>query len=373
VILPTAAALSLLGLSLFGMGLALDRPETAMLGAIVIIGVGGTGAVQGYQVQVGVDETVTTEERLGSVGDIGNSTYETDLSVSGREPTPTGVEFAPEGRRMYVAGTGSDSVHQYDTGRFDVSLATHNETLALAHDDPRSVEVADSGTAMYVADAANATVYEYELSEAYNVSTASQSGQLPVGSEDADPRRADVADSGERLYVVGASSDTVYEYSLGTPYDLSTASLDDRFDVGGQVSAPTGMDFSSDGTRMLVSDSSDNTVHEYELSSPFRVASAQYADQSLYVRGDVGTSAAVAFENGGFESFLADSGNGDVVQYDSTAVTTVETTDRDRVYEDVETHSEFPLDLMVLIIGAVMFFGATGRASEVDLGGDDYT
>lgn len=56
-LLEVAGVFALLGIGMFVVGLAYDRPELMMFGAIIMVGIGGTGVVQGYQVQDG--ETMT--------------------------------------------------------------------------------------------------------------------------------------------------------------------------------------------------------------------------------------------------------------------------------------------------------------------------
>lgn len=44
------------------------------------------------------------------------------------------------------------------------------------------------------------------------------------------------------------------------------------------------------------------------------------------------------------------------------SVTTINAT-----YEDIEVHPDFPLDIVIILLGAVMLIGSSGAASEADL------
>jgi hypothetical protein len=51
--------------------------------------------------------------------------------------------------------------------------------------------------------------------------------------------------------MVGATSDDIYQYSLSTAWDLSTASYDSvSLSVSGQDANMSGMCFNSDGTKI---------------------------------------------------------------------------------------------------------------------------
>ncbi|SVB24087.1 uncharacterized protein METZ01_LOCUS176941, partial [marine metagenome] len=57
---------------------------------------------------------------------------------------------------------------------------------------------------------------------------------------------------GTKMFVVGNAGDDVNEYTLTTGFDVSTASFVDSFSVSSQETTPTGLAFSSDGTKMFV-------------------------------------------------------------------------------------------------------------------------
>jgi len=50
---------------------------------------------------------------LSTFWDISTAVYVQSFDVSPEENTPTGLSFRPDGRRMYVVGTGSDAVNEY--------------------------------------------------------------------------------------------------------------------------------------------------------------------------------------------------------------------------------------------------------------------
>ena len=83
---------------------------------------------------------------------------------------------------------------------------------------------------------------------------------------------------GSRMFVAGFEGQDVNEYTLSTPFDVSTADFVDSFDVSSQDTSPTGVAFSADGSRMFVAGFEGQDVNEYILSTPFDVSTADFVD-----------------------------------------------------------------------------------------------
>ena len=187
------------------------------------------------------------------------------------DTTPTGLTFKPDGTAMYVMGDQSNTVYQYELStawalatasyinkKFDVG------TQAII---PTSVRIKPDGTAMYVSDSTTDTVYQYTLSTAWDVSTASYASKsVSVVSETSSPEETEFSLDGTSMYVLGSSLDGVYQYDLSTAWDVSTASYASKsIIVRGRVPAPTGFAFSSDGTQMYICGSTNDAAYQYSV------------------------------------------------------------------------------------------------------------
>ena len=70
------------------------------------------------------------------------------------------------------------------------------------------------------------------------------------------------------MFIVGSGSNTVYQYSLSTAWDVSTASYDSvSFGLTGQEASVSGIRFKPDGTKMFIVGYSGDSVYEYSLST----------------------------------------------------------------------------------------------------------
>ena len=81
-LLEAAAAFAVLGIVMFGFGLVFERPELAMFGAIIVIGIGGVGVVQGYQIQDGETQVETFNETTNTTTTEVQAEYEDVSSIS---------------------------------------------------------------------------------------------------------------------------------------------------------------------------------------------------------------------------------------------------------------------------------------------------
>jgi hypothetical protein len=70
------------------------------------------------------------------------------------------------------------------------------------------------------------------------------------------------------MFIIGRSSDSVFQYTLSTGFNVSTASYDSvSFSVSGQDINPTSIAFNADGTKMFIIGTTSESVFQYTLST----------------------------------------------------------------------------------------------------------
>lgn len=85
-----------LGLALFVIGLFGGRPELTLIGAIVIVGIGGVGVLDGYEVATGQVQAFNNTSNTTTI----NTTFQPVKSI---EQFPVGVIIAIIGGLMFFA------------------------------------------------------------------------------------------------------------------------------------------------------------------------------------------------------------------------------------------------------------------------------
>ena len=253
---------------------------------------------------------------------LANVTYDNvSLSVSSQDDNACDIAFNTDGTKMYMVGYASDNVNQYtlSTG-FDLSTASYDSvSFSVSSQDavPFAIAFNTDGTKMYIVGYMNDTIYQYSLSTGFDLSTASYgSVSLNVSSQDATPLNLTFNTDGTKMYMVGMANDNVYQYSLSTGFDLSTASYDSvSFSVASQDTIPSGIAFNPDGTKMyLVANVNDN-VHQYTLSTGFDLSTASHDSVSFNVNSQENNPYGLAFSTDGTKMYLVGNENDTVYQY----------------------------------------------------------
>ena len=89
-----------------------------------------------------------------------------------------------------------------------------------------------------------------------------------VASQDSQPSGLAFNNDGTKMFVVGNTGDAVYEYNLTTAFDVSTASYVQNLSVSSKDTGPGGMTFNNDATKMFIIGHSSDNVFEYNLDNP---------------------------------------------------------------------------------------------------------
>jgi hypothetical protein len=152
-----------------------------------------------------------------------------------------------------------------------VSTASFVDSFSVSAQESNLLSLAFSpdGTKMYIVGNSADTVFEYTLSTGFDVSTASYTQGFSVATQDDNPRGLAFNTDGTKMFMLGYTGQDVNEYTLSTGFDVSTASFVDSFNVSAQQTEPTGLAFNTDGTEMFIVDASTRNVNKYILSSRF--------------------------------------------------------------------------------------------------------
>ena len=163
---------------------------------------------------------------------------------------------------------------------YDIANASYTQAFSVSSQDtqPSAIAFNPAGTKMFIAGNQGNDIGEYTLSTAFDVSTASFVDSFSVNSQETAPMGVAFNTDGTRMFVNGEAANTVFQYALSTGFDVSTASYTQGFSTAAQDSASNGIAFNTDGTKMFVTAESTKKINEYTLSSAFDVSTASYVD-----------------------------------------------------------------------------------------------
>jgi sugar lactone lactonase YvrE len=216
------------------------------------------------------------------------------FSVTTQDTTPNGVTFKTDGTKMYIAGSATSKVYQYSLSTpWQISTASYdnisaNAAVGATTYTPNEVIFKPDGTSMYICDSTQ--IYQYTLSTPWNVSTATYFGGFAVTGQETSAQGFYIKPDGTKLYLVGGTGDDVNEYNFGTAWNITTLSYVQVFSVAAQDGSPRGLYFSSDGSKMLVVGQINDYVYQYTLNTPWNVSTAVYDNVSFYTRNQAETA-----------------------------------------------------------------------------------
>ena len=278
----------------------------------------GGAAITGYSVQ-----SNNGDGTFSSTYDLSSASYDgVSFGVASQETAPYGLTFNNDGTKLYVTGQGTDTVYQYslstafdlDTTSYDsVSFNANSQNTAIA-----GVAFNNDGTKMYlVGYNSPSSVFQYSLSTAFDLSTASyDSVSFNVSSQASTAFGLAFNNNGTKMYIVSFGNDTIYQYSLSSAFNLSTASYDSvSLSVNAQEAAPAGMTFNNDGTKMYIVGENGDEVNQYGLSTAFDLSTASYDNIAFSLSGQDSTPADIAFSNDGTKMFMVGYNTDAVYQY----------------------------------------------------------
>ena len=243
------------------------------------------------------------------------------FSLSSQLANPTGITFNNDRSKMYVVGSINDTVHQYTLSTpGDVSTAVYDnksKTVSSQETNPRAIAFNGDMSKMYIIGFLHSSVFQYTLSTPGDVSTATYDNlSFSVFTQAQVPTGIAFNPDMSKMYVVDVLSDAVYQYTLSTPGDASTATYDNKStSVFGETTSPTDVTFNDKMSKMLVLTSTPDRAHQYTLSTPGDVSTATYDILFYHFVNLTASTTGFVFSADFTKVYVVETGDDTVYQY----------------------------------------------------------
>jgi hypothetical protein len=206
--------------------------------------------------------------------DLSTNVFDSSKSIigdSGRD-----IALSSDGSKMYILDfdVGNPKIYQYTLSTpWDLSTATYDSISKTTEaGSPTGIAFNPDGTKMY--DVGYYTFHQYTLDTAWDISTATYDGVSKSTQDTGYTTGLSFGSDGSKMYESGADSDTLYQYTLSTPWDLSTATYN-SINRASQSSEPSDIILSSDGLKMYES-GMDVATYQYTLDTAWDISTATY-------------------------------------------------------------------------------------------------
>ena len=288
--------------------------------------------------------TIGSAPTVGSVTvgyDISNSVYQNKFgSTDAQTIEISGIYLKPDGTKMYISDIDTDKVFQYSLSTaWDVSTSSYDSKfVSTVGEDayPNGIYFKSDGTKMWMIGGTT-SMYQYTLTTAWDISTASYDSVSYNYDNDVNISgrciffRAD----GLKMYLLGTGNYDVLSYTLTTAWDFSTLSFDGTSACLALTSTvdtnPTGMYISDDGYALFILGSTGDAVYKIILSTAWDVSTGDTTSETSFsVSGEMTNPQGMTMGDSGTKVYALSSASGTsegVYQYNSGSTLATNTFD----------------------------------------------
>ena len=240
---------------------------------------------------VGKDNNDVYEYKLCKSYSLGGASFTTSFNVGDRESKPEAIAFNPDGTKMFIVGRAGTDLNEYALSTaFDISSASFTGNGCTGEDEldpvgaqPAAMNFNADGTKLFVLDKGSNIVRESVLGTGFVITsscTYDHDNKSPnlnnmSGVSEAKAQGMAFNDDGTKMFIVGEQNDKVYELSLSA-FDVSTATFVTSLDISAHETTPQGLEFSSDGKTMFVVGKNGDEINIYSLATAWSISTAQH-------------------------------------------------------------------------------------------------
>lgn len=159
-------------------------------------------------------------------GDISTLSLVNSLDISSYAAAPSGIAVNSNVTKIFVTNNGNEVIEINLSVPGDVTTGTQGSILDISTQVTNAVSLGfiGDGSRLMVLDGTSAQIYQYNLTIDYLLSSATYSNEpvLNVSTEDTAPVGIAFGDGDAKLFVLGNTTDSAYQYSV----DLSIPAIE---------------------------------------------------------------------------------------------------------------------------------------------------
>ena len=177
-----------------------------------------------------------------------------------------GLYFREDGKMMWVFDRTSIWEFTLDSP-WDITTRSEGINHDLSHFALRGhdIDFKPDGSIMFIDDRNAGAVFEYTLTTPWDVATGTLTYTLDISDQQKEVRGIEFLKEGSVIMLMDTRRREVLQYNLTEPYNISTATFTDTFDVSSQTRQGRGLSFSADETIMYVTGRDEGKIFQYEL------------------------------------------------------------------------------------------------------------
>ena len=144
----------------------------------------------------------------------------------------------------------------------------------------------------------------------WSIENATYVQNFSVSSQSTQPADVWLSADGTKMMLLSNNNDRVFQYTLSTAFDISTASYDSKFfDTATQENNPRGISFNTDEDKMFIGGLGADAVFRYSASIS-DISTSTYDSNTVSIITDTPTCIAAKLLNSGSSLYTIDNTNG---------------------------------------------------------------
>lgn len=263
-------------------------------------------------------------------GDLSNASFTgKSFNISAQDAIPRDIHLSPNGTKMYVLGNTNTSIYEYNLstpGDPESAIFTGN-SFDVSNEDaaPRDLYLSPDGLTMFMLGTNTSTVYQYALTIPSSLAAGNVvfTGNIfDLSNEDSLPNSLHFLPGGLDMYMVGALTDAVYQYALTIPFSLAVSNVTftgNSLSIAAQDAAPVGLHVIDDGFKFYMLGNTSDSVYEYNFGIAKDLSTAVFSGNSFSIATEDLTSQGVHFSSDGLDMYMAGNTSNSIFLYDVPA------------------------------------------------------
>ncbi len=181
----------------------------------------------------------------------------------------------------------------------------------------RGIFFKSDGTKMYIVGISGDEINEYTLATPWTVSSRGAATAKSILSQTTNGWKIRFTPDGKLLYLTEDNSAVVYRYQLSTPWSIATAvPKTPNISFSSETGSVEDLEFSNDGSVAYVLSESNQAIYSYTLAVPWDLTTKTYSGGPVSVFAQDSSSGAIEFNAEGTKLYLIGNQNDSVVEYD---------------------------------------------------------
>lgn len=184
--------------------------------------------------------------------------------------------WKPDGSIVFITGRYTNNVAAYQlTEPWQIHTAEFLQDVIVPGEFQHGLYLHEDGLMMWVFD--RTSIWEFSLSTPWDITTCSEGINHDLSHFALRGHDIDFKPDGSILFIDDRNAGAVFEYTLATPWDVASGTLTYTLDISDQQIEVRGIEFLKEGSVMMLMDTQRRAVLQYDLEEAYNISTATYS------------------------------------------------------------------------------------------------